>query len=50
MDSTSDEDEDEDDEIEYKRNEVSSYMDQMIDGKKIDFRRVKYIPFAELTP
>jgi len=25
-------------------------MDQMIDGKRIDFRRVKYIPFAELTP
>jgi hypothetical protein len=36
--------------IEYKRNEVSSYMDQMIDGKRIDFRRVKYIHFAELTP
>jgi hypothetical protein len=25
-------------------------MDQMIDGKRIDFRRVKYIPFATLTP
>jgi len=25
-------------------------MDQMIDGRKIDFKRVKYIPFADLTP
>ena len=25
-------------------------MDQMIDGHKIDFRRVKYISFADLTP
>jgi len=34
----------------YKRDEVRSYNDQMINGTKLDFRRVKYIPFATLTP
>lgn len=37
-------------EVKFKRDEVRSYNDQMINGTKLDFRRVKYIPFLTLTP
>lgn len=38
------------DNLRFVRNEIASYDDSMFNGEKIDFRRVKYVPFADLKP